>query len=144
MASIDMSGWSNPFASPLFQQPMQQAQTPSLFSSFLQQPAQLDAGQQEKVKAHLDKMNLCNGAFSEVFHYMYTAAPETISAYQPTKHIQILQGSTKFEAKHEQTFIEKIKQYNSLPFAKFIIEYKKDIINSNIYSVTYQLQYSIK
>ena len=150
-SSLSSMSWlnSNPFTSPLFQQPMQQAQPSFQFGSFLQpvqQPVQpqFDATQQENIKTHFNKVNLCQGYFAEVFHYLFIVAPDAIKSYQPTKHIKILQGSTRLDAKHEQNFIEKIRQYNALPYSKFVIEYKKDMTNSNAYVVIYNLQFSGK
>lgn len=160
MAAMDTStdtpltgmSWSNgnPFMSSLFQQPIQpqvaQMQPPTFqLGSFLQpvQP-QIDINQQENIKNHFNKVNTCGGHFAEAFHYLLTVTPDAIRSYQPTKYIRILQGSTKFEARHEQNFIEKIRQYNSLSCAKFNIGYKKDLLNSNAYTVSYELQFSGK
>lgn len=121
--------WGN-----LFTQPTQvQAQAP-----------QFDTQQAETVKNHFNKINICSGVFAEVFHYLFTAVPDVARSYQPTKHIKILQGSVKFDAKHEQNFIKQIALYNSLPSAKFVIEYKKDLAASTVYIVVYNLQFSGK
>lgn len=139
-----------PFNPPVYNQqqsiqPYNQANITQPGYSYIQpNGSQSDAVQQETIKSHFSKINIANGVFAEVFHYLFTEVPEVAKSYQAGKHIKILHGNTRFEPKHEQSFIASIQKYNMLPMSKFYIEYKKDNINSNLYTTVYLLIFTTK
>ncbi len=88
------------------------------------------------------KMNLADGSFSEIFLYMFKTQPNTIINFIPTHHTESIEGTTTFNIKYEEDFLKQVQQYNSLPYGKYIIGYRKEN-TSNVYSF-YNCTYTIK
>lgn len=109
-----------------------------------QQTPEQEQADMKDLQDKFANINIDKGAFSEMFHFMYATQPNTVINFKPTGIQKTLYGSTKFNSKYEQDFFRQVATYNKMPFGKYLISYKKDMVQSNYYDCSYQLMITTK
>ncbi len=105
----------------------------------IQQTPEQEQADMKDLQDKFANINIDKGAFSEMFHFMYATQPNTVINFKPAGIQKTLYGSTKFNSKYEQDFFKQVATYNKMPFGKYLISYKKDMVQSNYYDCSYQL-----